>query len=117
MALKDRHHQDTGRKGYREAHEYPDDRPCINHSPFWTGDEQTVYEAVVRENPIREDDNLDSYLSRIASIAAGRYVKPGPGRPMPTARPTQAEYTQRVMKLERQREPGDDTGFEFEDRT
>ena len=93
--------QDTGRIGFREAGEPPDERPVLVREQFWADQsEQMTYEHAVQANPQRPDEGNLSYLARIAASVEGKYLAAGgtmPSRLSPVA------YRRRLDALERQR--------------
>lgn len=98
---QDQEPSDTGRLGYRERDEYPDGRPVISHSQFWSDEaERLTYEHALQSNPKREDEGVMSYIMRIAAVVEGRYRKAGT---MPRGRLSQRAYERRMRELEGQR--------------
>lgn len=66
---------DTGRLGYREPHEAPDERPVIARSPFWASEsERLTYEHAVESWPKKKDEGGGTYIVRIAEKVRGRLV-------------------------------------------
>ena len=92
---------DTGRKAYREPHEFPDGRLAIQYGPFWAdASEEATYVHAVESNPRREDEGCMTYVARIATIVAGRYAK---AKTMPQGRLSKKAYQRRIEELEGQR--------------
>lgn len=64
---------DSGRLGYREPDEPPDERPCIVRAPFWRDkSEQLTYEHAVQSNPRKSGEGPMAYIQRIAELVKGK---------------------------------------------
>ena len=97
---------DTGRKGYREPDEPPDDRPVIVRAPFWRDEsERLTYEHAVESWPRRQGEGAMSYIARIAGIVEQRKLAAVAKEFPPPERLSPVAFHERQMELEAQREP------------
>jgi len=93
--------QQTGRLGYREPHEPRDERPCIDHAPFWRDEsERLEYEHAVESWPRKPGEGALSYIARLAGIVEGRLAPAGKTMPHALGR---AAHERRLNELEAQR--------------
>ena len=92
-AYGDSRPEDTGRMGFREPGEPPDDRQnVISRRPFWrdSSEELAWLYAVEQARPFRKSDTLTEHLERIANIA-GAELKGKPAKDFPETRLPYAE--------------------------
>jgi len=96
--------QDTGRRGYREPSDPPDDRPVIVHAPFWSSEsERLTYEHAVESWPRRQGEGAMTYIARIAAKVEGRLAAAAKSFP-PPERLSPVEFYERQVELQAQRE-------------
>ena len=71
---RERHEaSDTGRMGFREPDEPPDERPLIARTPFWKDEsEKLTYEHAVQVNPRKPGEGAMTYLQRLAEYVKGK---------------------------------------------
>jgi len=115
----------TGRKGYREPDEPPDERPVIAYTdfrrgykrndfgrivdsdtgeppgdPFWRDrSEQLVYENAAESNPRKAGEGAFSYIQRLAAIAEQEF---GRMKEMPQTKLTRRQTDERLAELRHQ---------------
>lgn len=107
----------TGRKGYREPHEPPDDRPVIAYGAcrcrgcreyggdFWRNEsERLTYEHAVEANPKGASEGALTYIARIAGIVEQRKQAAAAKEFPPSSRLSPVEFHERQVELEAQRE-------------
>ena len=97
---------DTGRKGYREPDEPPDDRPVIVRAPFWSSEsERLTYEHAAESWPRRPGEGAMTYIARLAGVVERRKLAAVAKEFPPPERLSPVAFHERQMELEAQREP------------
>lgn len=92
---------DTGMMAWRQPHEPPDGRRCLNARPFWSSlTEQLTFENVVDANPQREGEGPFAYIERLAEAVEPKLAKLP--RAMPPTRQTRRQRDDNLQHLREQ---------------